>query len=246
MKVKVVAGKVGVEEANRLQAIAIVVDALRASATICTLFCKGVKEVWVVSEVSKAFELKNKFPEVLLIGERNNFKVPGFDFGNSPVEISLQPEKTFKGKIVVFTSTSGARRISACLQVKSLFVGSCVNAKWVAERARVVSQRFKKDVVIIPAGDTSNEERLSEEDMAAALKVAECTGLPIVKVFPEFKLEDSLEEVFLSSSHGKRLINAGFKKDVIFCSKENVLPSVPELVEIKSGVARLKESLTKD
>ena len=239
MSVFVVSGEPGCKLVVEKNAIAVVVDALRASATINVLFHLGAKEILVVSEVKQAFELKNKYPDAILVGERKNIKIPGFDFGNSPVEILKLGENFFKNKKIIFTSTTGAKRIIACKGAEEVFVGSCVNAQAVAKIAFELAKRKNKDIIIIPAGVYGKKD-WSTEDLFASLFIAEKIPLPLEKVYPDIKEPGDLKNAFFNSCHGKELIKAGFKHDVEFCSDTDLMDTVAKVVKFEGNTAILK------
>jgi len=239
MNLYIFSGEKGCRLAVEKQAIAIVVDALRASATLSVLFQLKVSEVFVVPEVELAFKLKNEHPEALLVGERNNIKIEGFDFGNSPVEILNAGEEVFKGKKVIFTSTSGARRIIACKGAKAVLVGSCINAKAVSEIALNIAKKENADIVVIPAGVFGKKE-WSTEDLYAGSFIANKFPLSVKAMFPEVKENKDLKSAFFNSCHGKELIKAGFEKDVEFCSKADVINAVPRVFSFERDTAILK------
>ena len=86
--VEVVCGSSGCAAAVAAGGVAVMVDALRASATITSLMAAGARRVWVATEVAQAWAMKDRLAaegtEAFLIGERNGFPPPGFDAGNSP------------------------------------------------------------------------------------------------------------------------------------------------------------------
>ncbi len=95
-------GAKGAREAARAGAAVVVVDAFRASATICVLASKGARIVPLAS-----VEEAKVFPADFRIGERGGAKVAGFDFGNSPTALraaELSPNST-----VAMTTTNGTR-----------------------------------------------------------------------------------------------------------------------------------------
>src|SRR5262245_51777463 len=99
-------GREGCDWACEQKAVAVVVDALRASATITCLLQQGAEEVLVVKDVDQAYAYREAYPATLLVGERSGVRVKGFDFGNSPTEIQ---RADIRGERVVFTSTTGAQ-----------------------------------------------------------------------------------------------------------------------------------------
>lgn len=72
------------DEAQRWrERVCIVVDVLRASSSIVTLFDRGCRTVIPVGSVAEARRLARQHG-YMLVGERNGLAPPGFDFGNSP------------------------------------------------------------------------------------------------------------------------------------------------------------------
>ena len=74
----------------------LVVDLLRASTQITTFFEHGGRELIPCSDSKEAIRIKADLgQEWALMGERGGVMIPGFDYGNSPVEIVRRgaPEK---------------------------------------------------------------------------------------------------------------------------------------------------------
>ncbi len=63
-------GEDGCTFARDRHCVAVVVDALRASATAAALLSHGAKRVLVVRDVEDAFDAQGAWPEALLYGER--------------------------------------------------------------------------------------------------------------------------------------------------------------------------------
>jgi 2-phosphosulfolactate phosphatase len=111
---------------------AVVLDILRATTTITTALAHGCQGVMPVTEVEEAREIASHNDQVLLGGERSAVKLPGFNFGNSPLEYRTE---TIKGKTVVLTTTNGTGTIKlAAEKAKVLLIGCMLNAKAVAEK----------------------------------------------------------------------------------------------------------------
>lgn len=95
---------------------------------------------------------------VLLAGERDGAKLPGFPHGNSPLEYG--PEVS-AGKTLVLTTTNGTRAIHGAAPAAAIYAGSLLNAR--AAAAAVLDAG--RDVTLLCAG---TRERFSLEDTAAA------------------------------------------------------------------------------
>lgn len=222
--VHIAVGGVGCELANELNAIAVIVDALRASSTIALLFERGIAEAWVVAEVDDAWELKRKMPDALMVGERGSIKIAGFDFSNSPTEI-LQVEN-LAGRRVIFTSTTGARRLLSCQKTKAMLVGAAVNATAVAKAAKALAHRLCCDIVLVASGVHGRGDEWAAEDIAASWTIADLIGLPLSETVPRPK--GDLQTVFESSLHGRELLELGLHEDVYWSAQVDTVTTVPK------------------
>lgn len=234
-EVHIAVGERGCELANELRAIAIIVDALRASATLATLFEQGVSEVWVVAEVEKAWRLKTEMADALIVGERNSLKIEGFDFSNSPTEI-LQAQN-LKGQRAIFTSTTGAKRILACQQATAVLIGTTVNASAVANAAKSLAEKVHRPIVIVASGVYGREEEWALEDIAAAWEIANKVGCQVTSA--PLRPCGNLEQVFSSSPHGRELISLGLITDVNWCAQVNKVSTVPKVSAFQGFAAVL-------
>jgi 2-phosphosulfolactate phosphatase len=215
--------------------IAIMVDVLRASTTIPTAMDKGIAEFYIAKEVEDT-RLASKELGTLLVGERDCLKLPGFNFGNSPVEMSQITN--FPKNTAAFTSSTGARRVVEAIGAKNIIIGSIINAQAIAS---YITSSFTKQnivVVIIPAfteGSIISNE-ITEDQIGALLIAREFQkhGIILDKeikeeiVFLEKILEkETLTTVLTNTKHGQKLVNLNFEADIAFCAKENQLNIVP-------------------
>jgi 2-phosphosulfolactate phosphatase len=114
------------EGAKKAKGLTVVIDVFRAFSTACYVFAAGAEKIIPVEHVEEAFELKKLLKNVVMLGERNERKIPGFDFGNSPTHIMNQD---FTGKIIIMTTSSGTRGIANAIQAEEIITGSFVNAE---------------------------------------------------------------------------------------------------------------------
>jgi len=113
------------EGARRAKGTTVVIDVFRAFSTVCYLIEAGALRIIPVELVEQAIELKNQMPESILLGERGEKKVEGFDFGNSPTHICAND---FSGKTIVMTTSSGTKGLMNALDADDILTGSFVNA----------------------------------------------------------------------------------------------------------------------
>mgnify|MGYP006298732007 CR=1 FL=1 len=121
------------EGAEDATGVTVIIDVFRAFSTACYAYEKGAAKIIPVGEIEKAYFLKQNNPDFLLMGERDERKPAGFDFGNSPSHLS---EANLKGKTIVHTTSSGTQGIAAALQADEIITGSFVNANAIIQYIR--------------------------------------------------------------------------------------------------------------
>ncbi len=113
------------EGARRATGLTVIIDVFRAFSTACYAFNLGAAKIIPVGNIEKAYLLKKENPDYLLMGERNEKKPEGFDYGNSPTHLLQAP---LKGKTIVHTTSSGTQGIAAANKACEIITGSFVNA----------------------------------------------------------------------------------------------------------------------
>ncbi|MFC2075515.1 2-phosphosulfolactate phosphatase [candidate division KSB1 bacterium] len=248
-RVHLIVGAEGCAQASRERGVAVVIDALRASVTLSVMFARGMDHVIVVAEVEDAFDLKRASSDALLVGERGSLKIPGFDFGNSPLALASED---FSGRRAVFTSTTGSRRLIEAGGASAVLVGCVPNVSEVADVARNRAVESGAPVFVIPAGSAERPEEEPSEDIAAAVavigrmgEVEVASGGQLFDRFTRSIREKGLETVFREAPHGRELIGKGFAGDVDYCSVSDSLTEVPFVsgtIPLQSG--RIGATLT--
>ncbi|MFW9922846.1 MAG: 2-phosphosulfolactate phosphatase [Candidatus Thorarchaeota archaeon] len=256
MKIQLIGNIEGSHLAVKEKAIAIIVDTLRASTTIPVSMEKGLKEIYIAKEVEDARIAADEYSTILM-GERGCIKLPGFTFGNSPLEIKQQLEFTYEKS--TFTSSTGAKIAVESIGSDLIIIGSPINAKAVVEKIiEYCSDNHKKNVIIIPAfSEGSIIENELTEDQLGSLIIAKEFQKHNIELPKELQKElifldkimekETLFELFLKTKHGQKLVHLDFKKDVEFCSRINEVNTVPysrnDFLIIKNGekVLRLQK-----
>lgn len=134
------------EGAKQATGLTVIIDVFRAFSTACYSFDCGVIKIIPVGDINLAYRLKQENPDFVLIGERNEQKPPGFDFGNSPSQLL---NETLKGKTVVHTTSSGTQGIANAVNANEIITGSFVNAGAIA---RYIQQRKPVTVSLVCMG----------------------------------------------------------------------------------------------
>lgn len=227
MKAHLIEGAAGCAYAIENQCVAVVVDALRASATAAYLLHHGASEIIAVQEVEDAFRARHRYPDALLAGERGGLPPEGFDLGNSPRLIG-----DVSGRRVIFTTTTGAGRLVACYGAPAIYMGTTVNASAVASAA----QSQGRDVVLIPAGLMSDPDFDAQEDWVAAAAIAMVLDLPVGEGALRFAswreriVAEGVEALFDSAPHAAKLRKVGLDADIPFCAQMDSVGAVPKVM----------------
>jgi len=205
----------GAIRAQRRDDIVVVVDALRASATIIECFARGASQV---TPVVSADQLHGD----ITIGERGGEKLLGATYGNSPYEIS---SKNLTDKTVVLSSTNGAECICTSKgESNSVFIGSVINAEAVAKAAVKMAKEQNKNITLLAAGRNNLP---AIEDRIGVTEILKHIASPIVRGFLEPYYSQEIERDFMSSDSGMNLARLGYIQDVIYCARYNQSNMVP-------------------
>lgn len=150
-----------VEGAKNAEGLTVIIDVFRAFSVACYAFDGGISRLFDVSEPKDAFMLKEKYKgEILLVGERGEKKISGFDAGNSPTEIL---QVNLSGKIMIHTTTAGTNGILSSGGATEVLGASLVNASATARYIRQVSPEM---VTLVAMGYRANMS--TEEDLLCA------------------------------------------------------------------------------
>jgi len=214
---------------NRVVAV---VDVLRASTSIATALANGARAVIPLASseevASRSKSLERS--EVRLAGERRMQPVPGFDFGNSPLEFTRD---AVEGKTVLMSTTNGTPAVLAVQGAKDIVIGSYVNFSAALGMLRA-GLKAGSDVAIVCAG---NERHFALEDSA-------CAGLFVQHLSAKYAKADlndaaqaalvlnkkfgtNLKRLLRASAHGKALVEAGFGDDLAACAELNAYTVLP-------------------
>ena len=126
----------------------VVVDVLRAFTTAAYAFAAGAQRIWLVGSVEEALAVKAARPRTLAMGEDHGRRVPGFDFSNSPAELSRADlvgydvvQRTSAGTRGVVEATSATRRWCASLVCASA-TAAAVRESGLGEPSYVITGWF--------------------------------------------------------------------------------------------------------
>jgi 2-phosphosulfolactate phosphatase len=161
--------------------VAIVIDVIRATTTLAVLFDGGCARVLVAGDIPSARAYAVSHPGMyLLAGEVGGLRPPGFDFGNSPVELAVAD---LSGRDLIFSTTNGTRALHACAHAGAVLAGSLRNAQAVCRVALRLLLALSTAQPAQPAakanaprsGERASEARVEPEETIPRLVIV-CSG----------------------------------------------------------------------
>ncbi|MGE0598720.1 MAG: 2-phosphosulfolactate phosphatase [Dehalococcoidia bacterium] len=213
----------------------VVIDTLRATTTIATLFARGLTRMRAVTDVEAAFAAKAE-SGALLFGEVGGLPPPGFDFGNSPVEAE---GVEVQGRDAILMTSNGTKALCAVAGLGPAVTGALVNVSAVAAWATNAER-----VVIVCAGN-HGARQFSLEDFAVAAAIVQrlVGGSPQATLGDAAKLALGIERpaaLIGVAEHADVIRRLGLGADVDFAMERDRCPSLPFVMEIGEGWALLE------
>jgi len=182
----------------------VIIDVLRASSTIVTALAHGVKEIRAVAGIEEALSFRHQ--KYVVAGERHCIPVPGFDLGNSPVELIDALRRRPINKMVL--TTSNLTRV--LVRCRRAHICSSLNLSAVSKLIK------NEDVNIVAVGGPHG----IVEDLGVALALMlRLQGL---------KLGKRLVQALITQSPAARhLVSIGYGDDVKFITAVDRYDLVP-------------------
>jgi len=221
----------------------IVIDVIRATTTQSVMLDQGATRILVASTIEEAKEAAQKIPGMLLCGERNVQPVPGFDYGNSPVQFS---QVDLTGRELIMTTTNGTRAFYACPPKATRLAGSFYNAEAVALKALEMAKDQGGNIRLVCSGELDYfalDDAVCAGYLALELHRLQGQVLPLdldESVLAAIALYETFEppKVIDYCNSAQAVILGGLPEDPPFCMRTSVSQSVPIVVgkESKTGL----------
>jgi 2-phosphosulfolactate phosphatase len=224
----------------------LLIDALRATSSIVTLFAQGAEEVVVAGSVASARRLAASEPgRYLLCGERFGLAPPGFDYGNSPSEFAAID---MQGRRAILATTNGTRALHALAASPVVLVGALLNATAAVETLLAEARSRDLDASLVCAG-LERGAAFSLEDAFVAGALVETAVEEARRGDASLALSDAALAArrlhqsyrgdalacFREAQHGRSLIGIGLERDLEFCAHVDRYHVVPRLRRDPSG-----------
>lgn len=220
---------------NVSDTVCVVIDALRATTVIATLFEQRCPRVYVASshEAARTFARANGY---VLCGETQGYRVPDFDYGNSPVEFA---QIDFTDRPVVLSTTNGTKATAMVASAPHVYLGAATNRMAVSQEVWRTAQESDSDVVIVCSG--TNDQFTLEDATVAGLYVEAITAQAGAWEMPEqadsaiaarrlWQTEPNLLRGLMEGVHARTLADRGFGEDVGYSTAIDRFSHVPTLV----------------
>ncbi len=146
-----------VRDAREATGTTIIIDVFRAFTTAAIAFDRGATQITLVAEADDALELHRSGVGDLLMGEVDGKRPEGFDFGNSPFEISTAD---VAGKSLVQSTRAGTVGVAAAENADTIYLGSFA----VAQATATAIRRSRPEVVSIIAMGDQGRVRSDEDE----------------------------------------------------------------------------------
>jgi len=217
-----------------------VIDVLRATSVVAAGFRAGAARIVPARTVEEASELAARLgPGTLLCGERGRVRVEGFDFGNSPQD--LTPDRV-GGRTLVHTTTNGTRAIAACSKAWGVAAVSFSNLS-LACRIVEAAAEGGREVKIVCAGTL---EDFSLEDALCAGAICERVAPwhPVAAIWRG--ADRPMARALSGTVNGRVLLDLGLGADIDWCSSIDSCAAVGWLRRGEDAVAGLEPLVEPD
>lgn len=243
MKLEVAFSPVGLHPDDVRGRTVFVIDILRATTAMCAALHHGAKALIPVASTEEALRLAQTIgsDDLLLAGEKNCMRIPGFALGNSPLEMT---EGAVRSKTIVVTTTNGTQALLAAQGARAVYLACAGNLSLAGERARELLEQ-DGDILILCAGregafgleDAYCAGRLAQAALGGrrarrGLNDAAVASLDLVR-----RYGDRWERPLARSGAGRELIRLGFKADVLDAARLDAYPVLPHFHERRVTLA---------
>ena len=221
----------------------IVIDVLRATSTIVTLFDRGCPEVRLTDDVLGILGDSRPDPSELLICAED---LAGNRLGNADFSPSLLQVAQASGIDRVPTlmqTTNGTVAIHTLTRrgAQEIYLGCMLNAKAVAEQAVGRARQLQTDLVIVCAG-RGNGTLYTIDDVYCAATLLGCATQAASGLGEPVLLNDSAKlammtrsvfsdavEAFAASASGNTMRKIHCEQDIELCARLNLSHAVPRV-----------------
>jgi 2-phosphosulfolactate phosphatase len=155
------------ETCHEATGVVVVIDVIRAFTNAAFAFHRGAAEIYPVSGVEEALQLKTQIPNSLACGEVGGLPPEGFDFGNSPTQTNALD---LNGKIIIQRTGAGTQGVARSVKASEMVAASFVVARQTVKYVQKLSPSTVTFVVTGQTYDGGEEDLACGEYLEALLK----------------------------------------------------------------------------
>ncbi len=148
------------EGAQSAEGVVVIIDVYRAFTTEAIAFQKGVEKIVLVAEIAEALKLRDQGVGDLCVGEVEGKRPEGFDYNNSPHELS---QADLEGKVLIHSTRAGTVGVTAAKNADVIYGGSLA----VAQATVDAILKQKAEIVTLVAMGWAGYERTDEDEQCA-------------------------------------------------------------------------------
>jgi 2-phosphosulfolactate phosphatase len=228
--------------------VCVVVDVLRASSSIVTLFERGVSQVVAAENIAEARRLKVLLPDHLLCGEDRGVPPDGFDYGNSPSEFS---KVDLHGRSAILATSNGTRVLAAVSKASAVLVGCLLNRTTIAQAAVTIARERALNITVFCSAAHGGSNFVLEDALGgaaivdAALKYDPSVQASDAALFSRgafLAAESRIGDAVASAYHAAELAEIGLGDDVAYCARLDVSGVAPLLTRGDGGELLLTDA----
>lgn len=146
------------EGAAAARGVVVIIDVFRAFTCEPLMVYLGARQVFLEADPAACLAHRGN---AVLVGERDEVPIPGFDLTNSPTQIIAAGTATFAGRDVVHRTTSGVTgAVAALAHADTVFLGAFVTATATVAAIRALAP---KHVSIVAMGIRSQAKAPEDE-----------------------------------------------------------------------------------
>lgn len=236
--------------------VCVLVDVLRATSAIVTMFEKGCTEIILTEDEKKTISERTDYLQdgTLVCAEEHDGSIsPHAQFSPS---LSSIRSIGIAGKRVVMRTTNGTLAGLTLWNsgIKEILIGSLHNAKVVMEKAVRKAKELKGSVTIVCAGRENGqiaalddvycagvllqygEEAARAQNLVPLLKDSAKISRHLLSIYPNTVM------AFEDSGSGETMRRIDCREDIGLSSEENISTCVPEIYFTKEDGIKVKNS----
>jgi 2-phosphosulfolactate phosphatase len=172
-------------------------------------------------------------PGAVLAGERDCVRIPGFDLGNSPLEMRA---RSVNGRIVVLCTTNGTGAFAAVSPAAHAYSLAAVNLTVSVIRARALLEE-SGDLLVVCAGreggfgldDAYAAGRFLRAVLAGKVRGRGLSDAALATVQLARHHGNRWDRLLRQSAAGRRLVGLGFGEDVRTAGRQDEFPVLATL-----------------